>query len=417
MRIDDMERTVLERVEASGDEIVARAIGWSNISSGSRNLEGLIQQKGRLSDSFSALPGVVEEVRLAGSIEIADDGKEVEQSHPEALRIVVRPHADVQVALTGHYDTVYPAGTSFDRVTTRADGALSGPGIADMKGGLSVMLAALDAFEAHPLSGRVGYRVLLSPDEEIGSLASAPLLHEIGRLAHVGLTYEPAMADGALAAARKGSGNFHVVVKGRAAHAGRDFASGRNAIARAAAIASSLHELNGRWDGVTINVARIAGGGPLNVVPDTAVVRFNVRFPDQAAAQRLERELGGLLREPIDSGLTASLHGGFTRPAKPFDEAQAQLFGKVREAARSLSLDLMWRASGGVCEGNNLHAAGLPNIDTLGVRGGDIHSPAEHAWPDSFVERTQLSALILMKLASGEIDAPAIRRLRAEPEA
>ena len=86
----------------------------------------------------------------------------------------------------------------------------------------------------------------------------------------------------------------------------------------------------------------------------------------------------------------------------------------MSEALELLGQDIVFKPSGGVCEGNNLHAAGLPNIDTLGVRGGDIHSEAEFAWPESFVERAQLSTLILAKVASGEIDAHALKRLRLE---
>src|SRR5690606_8292139 len=167
----------------------------------------------------------------------------------------------------------------FQRVVTRDDGALNGPGIADMKGGISVMLGALEAFEAHPLKDRVGWTALLSPDEEIGSPGSAPLLAELGARGHIGLTYEPAMADGTLAGERKGSGNYHLIVHGKAAHAGRAFHEGANAIAGAAMIATRLHALNGQREGVTVNVAKIAGGGPLNVVADNAVVRFNVRVP------------------------------------------------------------------------------------------------------------------------------------------
>ena len=115
-----------------------------------------------------------------------------------------------------------------------------------------------------------------------------------------------------------------------------------------------------------------------------------------------------------EHGLEVELHGGFTRPPKPFDESQVALFNHVREAGELLGQTIAWKASGGVCEGNNLHAAGLPNIDTLGVRGGDIHSDQEFAWPDSFVERAQLSALILCKVASGEIDAAKLKSLRME---
>ena len=111
----------------------------------------------------------------------------------------------MQVVFTGHYDTVYSADNPFQSVKTREDGALNGPGIADMKGGISTMLAALEAFEKHPDKDKVGYRVLLSPDEEIGSPGSAPLLAEIGKFGHVGSIHEPALSDGTLAGERKGS--------------------------------------------------------------------------------------------------------------------------------------------------------------------------------------------------------------------
>ncbi|HRD27396.1 MAG TPA: hydrolase [Caulobacter sp.] len=411
MRLSPEEKAVLDALGEQGSAIVDRAVAWCAVNSGSRNLAGLEATRAILKDAFAALPTEPQDMPLAPSIEIAADGQQREQQHPPAIAVIVRPEAPVQVVLTGHYDTVYPAESRFQTVTTRPDGALHGPGIADMKGGISVILAALHAFEAHPDAGRVGYRVLLSPDEEIGSLASAPVLAEFGRLGHVGMTYEPALADGTLAGERKGSGNFHIRVTGRTAHAGRDFAIGRNAITAAARIAGALDALNGLRDGVTLNVARIDGGSPLNVVPDIAVVRFNVRFPDAAAAAWLEAGIATALAAGQGDGLDASLHGGFTRPAKPFNAAQAALFGTVREVGGLLGQDIAWKPSGGVCEGNNLFAVGLPNVDTLGVRGGDIHSENEFAWPDSFAERAQLSALILMKLASGEIDARGIHAL------
>jgi glutamate carboxypeptidase len=408
MRLEDQDRAVLEAIAADGGRIVDRAVAWCAINSGSRHLAGLERQRQVLLDAVSALPAAPTEIPLASSEEIGPDGRVGEQHHTPAIALVVRPEAPLQVVLTGHYDTVYPETSGFQTVQTRPDGALHGPGIADMKGGISVMLAALEAFERHPDAGNVGYRVLLSPDEEIGSIASAPILADFARLGHVGLTYEPALADGSLASARKGSGNFHIVVHGKAAHAGRDFAAGRNAVIGAARIAEALHGLNGQRDGVTVNVARIDGGAPLNMVPDVAIARFNVRFPDAEAAAWFEAEVARILAEPRE-GLHVHLHGLITRGAKPFNAAQQRLFGAVKAVGALLGQDIVWKPSGGVCEGNNLFASGLPNVDTLGVRGGDIHSEAEHAFPESFVERAQLSALILMKLASGEIDGRSIR--------
>jgi glutamate carboxypeptidase len=409
MQLSDDDRAVLGECARRGPELIDRAVGWCAVNSGSRNLEGLEAQRAALEPVLASLPGELERLPLSASLEIGADGREREQAHPDALRLTVRPGAPVQVVLTGHYDTVYGAETRFREVRTREDGALHGPGIADMKGGISVMLGALEAFERHPLRDRVGYRVLLSPDEEIGSLASAPRLAEVAAGAHVGLTYEPAMGEGALASSRKGSGNFSILVRGRAAHAGRDFAAGRNAIAAAARIAAALDGLNGRREGVTVNVAKIEGGGPSNMVPDTAVIRFNVRLPEPADATWIEQEVRALL--PLREGLSAHLHGGFTRAPKPVNAAQQALFEAAKGAAALAGVTLTWKPSGGVCEGNNLFAAGLPNLDTLGVRGGDIHSEAEHAWPDSFAERAQVSAAILCKLADGSIDGPGVRSL------
>jgi glutamate carboxypeptidase len=415
MRILPEDQPVLDALADRALALQDRAVAWCAINSGSRNLAGLARQCAVLAPLLAALPGPVERLALKPSPSVGDDGVIGEDRFGEALRLTVRPDAPVQVVLTGHYDTVYPADSPFQDVRRREDGAFWGPGIADMKGGISVMLGALEAFETHSAKDRLGYRVLLSPDEEIGSLGSAPLLAEIARRGHVGLTYEPAMADGALAGARKGSGNFHVLVKGKSAHAGRDFATGRNAVVGAAEIAAALHALNGEREGVTINVAKISGGSPLNVVPDTAVVRFNVRVPDAASANWIRSEIERVVvAEPLmgQRGLQTSLHGGFTRPPKPLDDAQKALLQRIQAAAALLGQEIAWKPSGGVCEGNNLHAAGLPNVDTLGVRGGAIHSTAEFALPDSFVERAQLSALILMKLASGEIDGPGLKALR-----
>jgi glutamate carboxypeptidase len=415
MRIHFDDQAVLDQIAAQGDRLVSRTIDWANINSGSRNPQGLNRMLDLLEHTAQAIPGAdVQRLKTGTSTTVADNGMVTPEAYADALLIQMRPHAPIQVVLTGHYDTVFGSDSAFQTVTTRPDGALNGPGVADMKGGISVMLGALEAFEAHPLKDRLGWSILLSPDEEIGSPASAPLLAELGARGHVGLTYEPAMADGTLAGERKGSGNFHLIVTGKAAHAGRAFHEGANAVAGAAMIAARLHALNGQREGVTVNVAKISGGGPLNVVADNAVVRFNVRVPDAPSASWITDAIAEITAIPPFEGLTLDLHGGMTRAPKPMDASQTALFHAVREAGDLLGQTIQWKPSGGVCEGNNLHAAGLPNVDTLGVIGGDIHSDEEYAWPDSFVARAHLSALILCKIASGEIDAHRLKALRLE---
>lgn len=402
---------MLRRVEVAGEPMIARAIVWANVNSGSSNRDGLAAQAALLEPVMRDLPGQFARIELADTHVVDADGRVVAQKNGDALRVTVRPDAAVQIVLTGHYDTVYPGDSDFRTVVTRTDGALHGPGIADMKGGISLMLAALMAFEGHPLSAHVGYQVLLSPDEETGSLASAPLLAELGVTGHIGMTYEPALTDGMLAGARKGSGNYHLVITGRAAHAGRNFNDGRNALMGAVRLAERLDALNGQYDGVTVNVARIDGGGALNAVPDRSVLRFNMRVPDAQGQAWLTTQIDGIVALGAGADLQAALYGGFTRPPKPFNAAQQALFAAVAATGSLIGQDIGWMPSGGVCEGNNLFAAGLPGIDTLGVCGGAIHSNDEYALPESFVERAQLSALLLAKFASGAIDAQKIRRL------
>jgi glutamate carboxypeptidase len=414
MRILAPDQIVLDHVAARETAIIGRTVAWANVSSGSRNANGLAHVLALLEAEARHLPAEVLRIPTQGSSSVGDDGAVRTEAHADALRITARPEAPIQVVLTGHYDTVFPAESPFQTVCTRADGALNGPGIADMKGGISVLLAALEAFETHPDRERVGWTVLLSPDEEIGSPASASLLAELGARGHVGMTYEPALSDGTLAGERKGSGNYHLIITGKAAHAGRAFHEGANAVAGAAMIAARLHALNSQREGVTVNVAKISGGGALNVVADNAVVRFNVRVPDAQSSAWIAETVRQIATEPPFPGLTLDLHGGMTRAPKPMDASQTALFEAVRETGALLGQPIAWKPSGGVCEGNNLHAAGLPNIDTLGVLGGDIHSDQEFAWPASFVERAQLSALILCKIASGEIDALKLKALRLE---
>lgn len=400
----------LERLDAQSEALAARTETWSAINSGSFELAGLKLMRAPLLDAVAVLPGAVEEVELQPSQRVRPDGEVIDILHGASIRVRVRPEALVQVALTGHYDTVFPAAHPFQK-PWREGAVLRGPGTADMKGGIAVMLAALEAFEAIPGEKRIGYEVLLSPDEEIGSMASAPLLAELGARAHVGMTYEPALADGALVDARKGSGNFSLIVKGRAAHVGRAFNDGRNAVIAASQAALALNALNGKRDGVTFNVGAIDGGSAVNVVPERAVLRFNIRSPDAEGAAWGEAEARRIADEAnAHEGISAHLHGGITRPPKPLNDQQRTIVSWTRAAGEALGLDLKFQASGGVCEGNNLAAAGCPNIDTLGPCGGGLHSDQEFALLSTFSERAKLSFLMLAGLNSGAFDVRSLRK-------
>ncbi len=408
------ETAALDWIESQAASMVETLRDWVNINSGSRNAEGLETMRSRIETAFAPLGGEIRAESLSPTTVVEKNGEVTEQAYTPSFRLIQRPQAPIRIVLTGHHDTVFPKEDSFQSWQMWDDDRMNGPGGADMKGGLLVMLHALMALERHPDRDRIGYDVLISPDEEIGSLGSGPIIHQLGSKADIGMTYEPALADGSLAGARKGSGNWSLKVSGNAAHAGREHHLGRNAVVAASQFALRLDDLNGQRDGVTFNVARIDGGGPPNVVPANAVVRFNVRVKDEDDQAWVLENLDRLANDTAKrDGIAAELFGGFTRPAKPMTPANAQMFEWTRTAGSALGLDIRWNATGGVCEGNNLWAAGCPNVDTLGACGADIHSHDEMVLLSSLPERAKLSAIMLMKFASGEFDAKAARALAA----
>ena len=390
------ETATLER--AADAPMLAQVERWAAVNSGTGNLAGLKTVAGLLADAFSALPGTVrlvapdpvESVDAAGRVQTIERG-----AH---LHLRVRPEAPVQLLLTGHMDTVFAADHPFQSLKWLEPGVLNGPGTADMKGGIAVILAALSALEASPLAERVGYDVMINSDEETGSHASAALIAELARGKTAALTYEPALPDGTLAGARPGSGNFSVLIHGRSAHAGRNPEDGRNALVAAADLALRLNAL--KSPDLKVNPAKIDGGGPNNVVPDQAILRVNMRpmTPDaMAAAEAALRDAIAAIQR--DHDVHCHLYGGFNRPPKPLDAAATRLFELVRDCGAALGLSIGWNATGGVCDGNNIAACGIPVVDTMGPRGGAIHSSDEFLIVDSLAERAQLSALTIMKIA------------------
>ena len=386
----------LEPVEQQ--PMLGQVLDWAAINSGTGNLAGLHAVASLLAEAFSALPGEVELVDPDPVEKVTADGRLEAMTYGRHLRLRVRPDAERRVLLTGHMDTVFAVDHPFQHCEWIGENALRGPGTADMKAGLALMLAGLRAFEA--TRPQLGYDVLINSDEETGSLSSARIIREVSQGKIAALTFEPSLPGGAMARARPGSGNFAAIVTGRSAHAGRNPEDGRNAIVAASDLALRLAQA--RRTGLGINPARIDGGGPDNMVPDLAILRFNIRprsGEDAAAAEKIIARAIGEVSAAHE--VMIKLQGGFTRPPKPIDAGSERLFALVRSAAADLGEAIDWQDTGGVCDGNNIAAVGVPVIDTMGARGGDIHSAAEFLLVGSLVERARLTALVLHRLDAG----------------
>ena len=395
--LSSTERETIQSIDA--EPMLQQVLDWSAVNSGTRNLAGIEQVAGLLADAFSILPGDIRHEEPAQVENVDAAGRTVQIEHGKHLHLRVRPDAPVQLLFTGHMDTVFGPDHAFQQTRWLEDGVLNGPGVADMKGGIAVMLAALKAVEQSPLAARLGYEIVLNSDEEAGSLSSADLLARAAAGKRAALTYEPAaLPDGTLAGARPGSDNFALLVRGRSAHAGRNPEDGRNALLAAADLALRLDRL--KREGLSVNPSRIEGGSPSNVVPDLAILRVNLRprTPDiEAAAGRAIEEAVAAVATERD--VVIETHGGFGRPPKPLTPEAEALFNLVKQAGADLGQSIAWQASGGVCDGNNIAACGVPVVDTMGVRGGKIHSMEEFLIVESLQERAALSALTILRLA------------------
>lgn len=352
-----------------------------------------------VAELFGSIADEVRTVDLPPLAEVDDEGVVHERPLGRAIVATRRPTADRRVLLVGHYDTVFPPHAAF-RGVTRAGDVWRGPGVVDAKGGLVVAWSALVEAERDGLT--VGWDVVVVPDEEIGSPGSVGLLVDLAGRASLGLGYEPSMPDGSLAAARPGSANLVHVVRGRAAHAGRELEQGRNAVLAAALLAQRIDGLNADPE-LIANPGVLRGGSATNVVPDLAVLRSNIRASTEAAFARMEAALAGAVSEIAVDGIEVVAHGGVTRPPKPMHPAYHTLLEGIRDAGRVVDVAVTWQDTGGVCDGNVLAGAGLVNVDNLGPVGGDLHRPTEYLVPSSIAERARLSAEVLRRFDVGEL--------------
>lgn len=373
---------------------------WCNINSGSGNADGLDRMRAALRAEYA------HRFPAAKITEIPTDAEPFNPAGTRALSVSMRASAPVQVLFSGHYDTVYSAADSFQSCQWTDDDTLNGPGVADMKGGLVTMLAALDAVEQTPHAATIGWEVLLTPDEETGSHGSGPLFVAAAKRHRFAFVFEPARPSGDIVHSRKGTGNLVATCRGRAAHAAKVPNDGRNAILALAEFLLGAAKIPAEMPGILVNVGNIRGGGPAtNVVPDLAVAEIDVRstkVDDRAPLMKRFDELAAAIN--AREGLQLEVSGGFNRPPKECLPAEERVFTEWQRAASDLGVPpFSWIHAGGGSDGNLLAAAGVPNLDGVGPIGDHLHSHREYCKVNSIAQRAQIAALFLHRVAGGEI--------------
>ena len=372
-------------------------------------------------DCGSYTPEGVNEVGRWVAAFMTDLGAEVE-SHPDPAgrlgdTVVAtfsgRP-GGARAVLIGHMDTVFDPGTAAERPFRIEDGVAYGPGVTDMKSGLLAGLYALKAIITE--RGGLPFERLVfiaNPDEEIGSPSSTPHIRAHAAETDVALVLECARANGDIVSARKGILDLRIVIHGRAAHAGVEPEKGRSAILEAARIVEELHELNGRWPGVTVNVGLIAGGTRPNVVAERCTLEVDVRATTREALETAEAAIHRIAEATEVPDVTVD----FEPMARWWPMERLERSGRLVEHAQGvaglLGFSVADASTGGASDANSTSGMGIPSLDGLGPIGGNDHSPAEYLDVDSIVPRTTLVAGLLLAIAAD----PEVLAWRERPDA
>ncbi|MEP7159429.1 MAG: M20 family metallopeptidase [Chloroflexota bacterium] len=308
--------------------------------------------------------------------------------------------------LVGHMDTVFGEGTAKERPFVIDDGRAYGPGVDDMKGGLLTGLYALRALRATRGGGAVAdwlpferLTFVANPDEEIGSPSSTPHIENAARDATVAFVLESARENGDIVSERKGIAEFRITVNGRAAHAGVEPEKGRSAVLEAAHKIVALHELNGRWPGVTVNVGVVNAGTRPNIVAESCVMDVDVRAKTPAemeAAEAAIRDICGVSTVADTSCVIERSIGWEPMHKTPAVAALAEL--AIALAAR-VGYELHDASTGGASDANTIAGMGVPTLDGLGPVGGADHAPGEYLEVATIVPRTTLFAALLLSVA------------------
>jgi glutamate carboxypeptidase len=301
------------------------------------------------------------------------------------------------ILLMGHRDTVFPDGETTRRPFTIRDGIAYGPGVADMKAGLTMNCFILAAFARFggPPAPLVG---LFTGDEEIGSPEGRPVIEAEARRARVVFNSEPGRVSGNVVTGRKGGVFMAMRVTGKAAHSGGNFSAGISAIEELARKIQTIHALTDLDRGITLNVGLISGGQSVNTVAPWAEGQIDLRYVDPGDKDDIMARIGAVIERSYVAGTRAELavKGEFL----PLTQTQAakRLFELYVDAAAATGFQTAGEFTGGCADSGFTAAMGAPTICAVGPVGGNAHTPEEFLRIDSLVPRAQACARAILRL-------------------
>lgn len=299
------------------------------------------------------------------------------------------------ILILGHTDTVHPRGSLAQRPWRVEGNRAYGPGVFDMKANCALALEVIRACVETGTRPSRPVVVLLTCDEETGSLTGRQLVEAEARLAHAVLVLEPPASGGRAKTGRKGTGMFSIETRGRAAHAGLEPEKGASAILELARQTDRLHSLNGA-SGISVNVGVFHGGTLSNVIAAQARAEIDVRFSTVAEAARIETQILNL--RTFDDRVQLIVKGGINRPPLERSEKVLALYERARAFAAQLNFELGETQVGGASDGNFAAAAGATVLDGLGIDGDGAHATHEHILLSDIPRRGALLAALIATL-------------------
>jgi glutamate carboxypeptidase len=302
-----------------------------------------------------------------------------------------------QILALGHSDTVYSIGTLAKMPFRSTKGRLMGPGVLDMKAGLVFFVSAMRTLRDLNIPVARNIRLQLNSDEEVGSETSRPLTEKEARRSVAVLVLEPGQGiEGKLKTARKGVGDYKVLVKGKSAHAGVDFSAGASAIVELARQIERITTFTDLKRGMTVNPGVISGGTRTNVIAAEALAEVDIRIARMKDAAVLDRKFHSL--RPFDKRCSIEVSGGMNRPPMERSAGIVSLFRKAQALALDLDVKLEESSTGGGSDGNFTAGVGTPTLDGLGGVGEGAHSPGEYILIERIADRTALLAKLVQAI-------------------
>ena len=331
---------------------------------------------------------------------LGDVGASVERldGGPTAAHILAQwSGGGPRVLLVGHFDTVWPVGQLARMPLEEKDGKLFGPGVLDMKAGLAIGITAARLIASElPEASRPHVRLLATTDEEVGSATSRAVIETLARDSAAVLVLEPALPGGAVKTARKGVGEFELLLEGVSSHAGADPGAGASAVHELARQITAIVGMTDTSRGLTVNVGVVDGGTRSNVVAERARAFIDVRIGRLEDAPAVEQAFAAL--RPTDARVRLTVTGRINRPPMERTPGVARLYALAQEVAATMGRTLAEGATGGASDGNFTAALGIPTLDGLGAVGEGPHALHEHVVIRELAPRAALVAGLLARL-------------------